>query len=93
MFSEREGWRADAYRLSPGPKSLFTVFDGEHILGGVSGYDAAETTDENPERVAVVQRLTWAYLRTALSPEDRAWDAARAAMMDAPDPPGRVMKP
>ena len=38
-----------------------------HLLGGVSGYDAAETTDEDPERVALVQRLTW-VLRTTLYP-------------------------
>jgi len=40
--------------------------------------------------VAAVQRLTWAYLRTALYPEDAAWPAARAALMDAPNPLGRI---
>ncbi len=90
MFSDRTDWRGDAYVLSPGPKFLLTLFGAEHILGGISGYDAAETTDENPERVAAVQRLTWAYLRTALYPEDPAWPAARAALMDAPDPLGRI---
>lgn len=89
-FAERADWRADAYFLSLGPKCLLTLFGAEHILGGVSGYDAAETTDENPERVAVVQRLTWAYLRTALYPEDPAWPAACAALTDAPNPLGRV---
>ena len=84
------GWHTDPYFLSPGPKSLLTLFDAEHGLGGVSGYDVAETTDENPERVAAVQRLSWAYLRTELYPEDPAWPAARAALMDAPDPLGRV---
>ncbi len=83
-------WYTDPYFLSPGPKSLLTLFDAEHGLGGVSGYDVAETTDENPERVAAVQRLTWAYLRTALYPEDPAWPAARAALMDSPNPLGRV---
>ncbi len=89
-FSDRVDWRADAYVLSPGPKCLLTLFGAEHMLGGVSGYDVAETTDENPERVAAVQQLTWAYLRTALYPEDPAWPAARAALMDAPNPLGRV---
>lgn len=51
-------WHADPYVLSPGPKSLLTLFDAEHGLGGVSGYDVAETTDENIERVSAVQRLT-----------------------------------
>ncbi len=83
-------WHADPYSLSTGPKSLFTVFGAEHGLGGVSGYDVAETTDENPERVAAVQRLTWAYLRSAFYPEDPAWPTACAALMDAPNPLGRV---
>jgi hypothetical protein len=83
-------WRADAYFLSPGPKSLLTVFGAEHSLGGISGYDAAETTDENPERVALIQQLTWAYLRTALYPTDPAWPAAQAALMDMPNPLGRI---
>jgi len=73
MFSERADWRGDAYRLAPGPKSLLSLNDAGHIFGGISGYDAAETTDESPERVAAVQRITWAYLRTALYPEDAAW--------------------
>lgn len=70
-------WHADPYHLAPGPKSLFTVFGGEHLLGGYSGYDAAETTDENPERVAAVARVTWAYLRNVLYPGDSAWQEAR----------------
>jgi predicted dienelactone hydrolase len=83
-------WHADPYFLSPGPKSLLTLFDAEHGLGGVSGYDVAETTDENPERVSAVQRLTWAYLRTELYPGDSAWQAARAALTAGPDPLGRI---
>lgn len=73
-------WHADPYTLSPGPKHLLTLFGGQHLLGGVSGYDAAETTDENPERVATVQRMTWAYLRSAFDPEHGAWTAACAAL-------------
>ncbi|MEE1942823.1 chlorophyllase [Streptomyces sp. TRM 70361] len=83
-------WHADPYVLSPGPKSLLTLFGAEHGLGGVSGYDVAETTDENPERVAVVQRLTWAYLRSALHPGDPAWRTAREALAADPDPLGRI---
>ncbi len=83
-------WHADPYFLSTGPKSLLTLFGAGHGLGGVSGYDVAETTDESPERVAVVQRLTWAYLRTALYPADPAWSEACAAVLDRPNPPGRV---
>jgi predicted dienelactone hydrolase len=83
-------WHADPYFLSPGPKCLLTLFGAEHGLGGIAGYDAAETTDEHPERLAAVQQLTRAYLRTALYPEDPAWPAACAALMDMPNPPGRV---
>ncbi|MFD8328068.1 alpha/beta hydrolase family protein [Streptomyces lydicus] len=83
-------WHADPYVLAPGPKALLTLFGAEHGLGGVSGYDVAETTDESPERVAAVQRLTWAYLRTALYPGDLAWQAAGEALASAPDPLGRV---
>ncbi|MFE5919055.1 alpha/beta hydrolase family protein [Streptomyces sp. NPDC056468] len=83
-------WHADPYALSPGPKSLLTMFDAEHGLGGVSGYDVAETTDENPERVAALVRLTWAYLRSELYPEDSAWQTARDALASRPDPLGRV---
>lgn len=62
-------WTTDPYFLSPGAKSLLTLFGAEHSLGGIGGYAISETTDENPERVALVQRLTWAYLRDALGIE------------------------
>ena len=42
-------WHADPYYLSNGPKCLLTLFGATHGLGGVSGYDVAETTDESPE--------------------------------------------
>ncbi|GGA37611.1 alpha/beta hydrolase family protein [Paenibacillus physcomitrellae] len=83
-------WHADPYFLSEGPKCLLTLFGAEHGLGGVAGYDTAETTDENPDRVAAVQRLTWAYLRSSLYSEDPAWSEACKALMDTPDPLGRV---
>ncbi len=75
-------WHADPFRLSTGPKCLLTIAAGGHCLGGISGFDAAETTDESPERVAAVQRLTWAYLRSALYPEDSAWSKACAALVE-----------
>ncbi len=83
-------WHADPYYLSPGRKSLLTLFDAEHGLGGVSGYDVAETTDENPERVAAVQLLSWAYLRSELYPGDPAWQLACAALTAGTNPLGRV---
>jgi len=68
-------WFTDAYHLSPGDKSLLTLAGAEHSLGGVAGYEAKETTDESPERVALIQRLTWAYLRDALGLKDSTWPA------------------
>lgn len=73
-------WHADPYHYSPGAQALMTVLGGKHGLGGISGYDARETDDEDPERLEVVLRMTWAYLRSALDGEDRAWAAARAAL-------------
>ncbi len=83
-------WHADPYYLSPGPKSLLTLFGAEHGLGGVSGYDVAETTDENPERVAAVAGLAAAYLRSELYPQDPAWQAALDAQTAGTNPIGRV---
>ncbi|RZU17117.1 chlorophyllase [Streptomyces sp. BK239] len=83
-------WHTDPYTLAPGPKSLLTLFGAEHGLGGVSGYDVAETTDENPERVAALAHLAWAYLRSAFHPEDRAWQTACDALAADSDPVGRV---
>jgi predicted dienelactone hydrolase len=82
-------WFADPYLLSPGPKALLTLFGAGHSLGGVSGYDVAETTDENPERVALVQQLAWAYLRTRLYGEPE-WERACEALTGGDEPLGRV---
>lgn len=90
MFSDRVSYRWDAYTRSPGPKSLLTVFDGEHLLGGIGGYDVAETTDADPERVALVAAAGWAYLRSALFPGDSTWEAAVAALRSAPEPLAEV---
>ena len=89
-FSDRLSYRWDAYTRSPGPKSLLTVFGAEHMLGGISGYDASEATDEDPERVAALRALAWAYLRSQLYPGDTAWADAVAALESSPDPIGQV---
>lgn len=75
-------WYTDAYHLSPGARCLLTLFGGQHMLGGISGFEAAETTDESPDRVAIVQRLTWAWLRSHFNPGDKAWEDACAALAD-----------
>ena len=73
-------WHADPYTLAPGPKDLLTLNGAKHGLGGISGWDAGETLDESPERLAVVQRMTWAYLRSQLYEGDRAWAEACKAL-------------
>ena len=82
-------WWRDAYDLSPSPKALFTVFSGEHALGGIPGYESRETTDERPERVAAIQRLSTAFLRSALHPGDPAWQEA-VVELAAATPEGRI---
>lgn len=89
-FSDRLSYRSDAYTHSPAPKSLLTVFNAEHILGGIFGYDAAETSDENPERVAALRALVWAYLRSQLYDGETSWAIAIAALEGLPQPIGKV---
>ncbi|GIM87361.1 alpha/beta hydrolase family protein [Salinispora arenicola] len=83
-------WFTDPYHLSPGPKGLLTLFGAEHSLGGVAGDAVTETTDESPERVALIQRITWAYLRSTLYPGDDTWSAVRTAMSADIDQLGRI---
>ncbi|AGL14287.1 hypothetical protein [Actinoplanes sp. N902-109] len=70
-------WFTDAYHHATGPKSLLTVAGGEHSLGGITGYATTETTDESPERVALIQRMSVAYLNSALGIDDSAWQVAQ----------------
>lgn len=83
-------WHADPFTLAPGPKTLLTLFGAEHGLGGIAGYDAAETTDENPVMVTALVRLSAAYLRSQLFGSDEDWLMAREALATGPDAFGRV---
>ncbi|MEU2740257.1 chlorophyllase [Streptomyces sp. NPDC007095] len=83
-------WHTDPYHLAPAPKTLLTLFGAEHLLGGISGYDADETTDENPARVAALAHLTSAYLHTHFQPADHAWQTACEALATGADPAARV---
>ncbi|MFI2474535.1 alpha/beta hydrolase family protein [Nocardia xishanensis] len=83
-------WFTDSYVYSPGNKSLLTLFDAEHSLGGVAGHQVAETTDENPARVGLLQQLTTAYLRSALFPGDTSWKSAATAMETDLNPLGKL---
>ena len=83
-------WFTDGYRLSPGATDLLTILGGEHSLGGIYGYNSTGTTDESPERVALVQQATLAYLRTAVGLDARAWPAMRQDLASVDDPQGRI---
>ncbi|MGW5277185.1 alpha/beta hydrolase family protein [Streptomyces sp. NPDC004044] len=83
-------WFTDPYTCSPGSKSLLTLFEAEHSLGGIAGYEVAETTDESPARVALIQQLTTVFLRSALYPEDPSWRAAATALDEDPNPLGKL---
>ncbi|KAG2870092.1 hypothetical protein PC115_g25229 [Phytophthora cactorum] len=82
-------WMADPYFLSPGAESLLTLIGAEHSLGGIPGYEVKETTDENPEQVALIQRVTWAYLRHALDIDHASWSAINKTLESA-SPIGRL---
>ena len=83
-------WFTDVYTMSPVNKTLLTLFGGEHGLGGINGYESAATTDENPERVALVQRLTTAYLRTSVLGDRDAWTDAAGELRAEAAPQGRI---
>lgn len=90
MSSRGPDWFTDAYTHSPGATDLINFYGAEHALGGIVGYEVAETTDENPERVAVIQRMSTAYLRTALHVDAGSWPAARAVFRGSIDPIGHL---
>ncbi|QAY77579.1 chlorophyllase [Sphingosinicella sp. BN140058] len=73
-------WHEDAFRDGPSAEALLTMIGGKHGLGGIAGYDARETDDEDPERMEIALRMTWAYLRSALYEGDGSWQAATQAL-------------
>lgn len=83
-------WFTDVYRLSPGARALVTLFGAEHSLGGIHGYRAVDTTDENPAAVALVARASTAFLQTQLGVDLAAWDAQVAALADEAESVGRI---
>lgn len=90
LSSRGPDWFTDPYTYSPGNKSLLTLFEAEHSLGGISGYEVTETTDESPARVAMIQQLTTVFLRSALYSEDTSWEGAATALEEAPNPLGKL---
>lgn len=84
-------WYTDAFHHAPGIQQMLTLQGAEHSLGGISGYDAKETgDDEKPDTLAAVQRLTWAYLMSALNPVDTAWQEAQEALKNRASALGQI---
>jgi predicted dienelactone hydrolase len=80
-FTTRDAdWHADAYHISSASDFLLTLIGGKHGLGGVAGYDAKETDDEDPDRLAITQKMTVAYLKSALYENDNIWKEASKAL-------------
>ncbi|QKW13446.1 alpha/beta fold hydrolase [Verrucosispora sp. NA02020] len=75
MSTRGPDWFTDAYHLSPAPKRLLSISDGEHTLGGVAGEAVKETTDEDPARVALVADAVSAYLLDVLGLDSTSWQA------------------
>lgn len=93
QFSTRDNWRFDIYNTSPAPKTLLTLFNTGHMLGGIMGYDAYETSvteDENPETLQFIQQITTAYIRSQLIPNDNSWGIAINELAQAEHPRGKV---
>jgi predicted alpha/beta-hydrolase family hydrolase len=83
-------WFTEGYELSPGPKSLLTLFGAEHSLGGITGYTDTHTTDENPARVELVRHTAWAFLLKELAGDSSVWDVAEAELAATSDPLGSL---
>lgn len=75
MSTRGPDWFLDAYELSPAPKALMVIRDGEHTLGGIAGEAVGETTDTDPERVDLVADAVQAYLSDALDLANGSWSS------------------
>lgn len=90
LSTKGPSWITDPYTVAHSNKSLLTVYGGQHSLGGIAGYEAAETTDENPGRVALVQHATLAYLRHITGIDHTDWQTAQATLTGDPHELGRL---
>lgn len=83
-------WFTDAYTLSPGATALLTLFDGQHTLGGIHAYTSTGTTDEDPERVALVAAASTAFLQQALGIDTAPWRRTSDELAASAQPAGRI---
>jgi dienelactone hydrolase len=88
LSSRGPDWFTDAFHLSPGADALLELVGGEHSLGGIVGHEVAETTDADPARVALVQHVTTAWLRTRLGVDAEAWAKTAEDVRRASTPTG-----
>ncbi len=91
LSSRGPDWWTDGYTLSPGEKTLLTVFGADHALGGIDAPSAGpHVQPERLAQLALVQRMTTAYLRTALEVDDKSWPATTDALAQSPAPAGAL---
>ncbi|MEU7935721.1 alpha/beta hydrolase family protein [Micromonospora echinofusca] len=83
MSTRGPDWFTDAYHLSPAPKRLLSIADGEHTLGGIAGEAVKETTDEDPARVTLVADAISAYLLDVLGLDATPWQALEKQATDS----------
>ena len=84
-------WWTDGYNLSPGKKSLLTLFGAEHSQGGIHAYGGIpQTAAESPAMVDLVQQVITAYLRGALEVDEASWPAVRDALAHDAEPLGEL---
>ncbi|AWG48852.1 esterase [Mycobacteroides abscessus subsp. abscessus] len=84
-------WWLDAYQHSPGSKELLTLFSADHALGGIHAYGTVpQSASDNPHSVALVQRITTAYLRNALHVDETSWPAAQDELARQSSPAGQL---
>ncbi|WP_422673054.1 hypothetical protein [Bailinhaonella thermotolerans] len=83
-------WFTDPYFMSPGDKSLLTLFGAEHSLGGI-----ATASPRRPTRAPSESRCSSGSRRpTGAAPSTpgmAGWRAAVAALEEGPEPLGRVL--
>ena len=84
-------WFYDPYLQAPGAQVMLKLFQAEHMLGGISGYAVNETTDENPQRVATIQKMTLAYLDWRLKGDSAAWISACKSLHDERPKQGEIL--
>ncbi|QLC26371.1 chlorophyllase [Parasphingopyxis algicola] len=74
-------WHSDPYTSDPRDKSLLVLQRAGHYLHGIIAPNRRETgEDEDPEMVENLARAVLSYLRTAIDPDDPAWQEEQERM-------------